>query len=187
MNTRRILGAQADVEKKLLPQKIGKGRSGIGKKLPGSLEVIIPQTRSSANRIPQRAPRGQAQPQGRTVDEEVFLLPIVDRRRGTFQQPLLTELGGEVPPVLRRRMAFEGIKMPKQGERRLNLDYVAEGEKSYQKPKGIRGHGSEGDVQEAEEGSDKGRKRKPESGTERFLIQTKATGRGSAGPVRGAR
>ena len=121
------------------------------------------------------------------MDEEKFFLPIVNRRRGALQQPLLTKLGGEVPPVLRRRMAFEGIKMPKQGEGRLNLDYVAEGEKSYQKPKGIRGHGSERNVQEAEEGSDKGRKRKPESGTERFLIQIKAIGRRSAGPVRGAR
>ena len=121
------------------------------------------------------------------MDEEVFLLPIVDRRRGAFQQPLLTELGGEVPPVLHRRMAFEGIKMPKQGERRLNLDYVAEGEKSYQKPKIIRGHRSQGDVQEMEEGNDKGRKRKPESGTERFLIQTKTTGWGSAGSVRRVR
>ena len=78
MNTRRILGAQADVEKKLLPQKIGKGRSGIGKKLPGSLEVILPQAGGPTDRIPQRAPRGQAQPQGRAVDEEVFPLPIVD-------------------------------------------------------------------------------------------------------------
>ena len=77
--------------------------------------------------------------------------------------------------------------MPKQREGRLDLDYVAKEEKPYQKPKGIRGHGSEGDVQEVEEGSDKGRKRKPESSTERFLIQTKATGRGSAGPVKGAR
>ena len=77
--------------------------------------------------------------------------------------------------------------MPKQGEGRLNLDYVAEEEKPYQKPKGVRGHGSKRDVQEAEEGSDKGRKRKPESGTECFLIQTEATGRRTAGPVRGTR
>ena len=67
-------------------------------------------------------------------------------------------------------MALEGIEVPKQGERRLDLDYVAEGEKSYQKPKRIRGHGSQGDVQETEEGNDKGRKRKSESGTERFLV-----------------
>ena len=84
-------------------------------------------------------------------------------------------------------MAFEGIKIPKQGEGWLNLDYVAEGKKPYQKSKGIRGHESERNVQEAEEGGDKGRKRKPESGTERFLIQTEAIGRRSAGPVRGAR
>ena len=116
---------------------IGKGRSRIGKKLPGSLEVILPQAGGPTDRIPQRAPRGQAQPQGRTVDEEVFLLPIVDRRRGTFQQPLLTELGGEVPPVLHRRMALESIEVPKQGERRLDLDYVAKREKPYQKPKRI--------------------------------------------------
>ena len=84
-------------------------------------------------------------------------------------------------------MAFEGIKIPKQGEGWLNLDYVAEGEKPYQKPKGVRGHGSKRDVQEAEEGSDEVRKRKPKSGMERFLIQTEVTGRGSAGSVRGTR
>ena len=78
MNTRWILGTQNDVEKKLLPQKIGKGRSGIGEKLPGSLEVILPQAGGPTDRIPQRAPRGQAQPQGRAVDEEVFSLPIMD-------------------------------------------------------------------------------------------------------------
>ena len=84
-------------------------------------------------------------------------------------------------------MAFEGVKMPEQGEGWLDLGYVAEREKPYQKPKGIWGHGGERNVQEAEEGSNKDRKRKPESGTERLLIQAKTTRRGSAGPVRGAR
>ena len=100
MNTRRILGAQADVEKKLLPQKVRKGRSRITQKLLGSLEVILSQAGSPTDGIPQRPPRGQAQFQGRAVDEEKFLLPVVNRRRGALQQPLLTELGGEVPPVL---------------------------------------------------------------------------------------
>ena len=45
-STRRILGAQADVEQKLLPQKVGKGRSGIVKKLSDGLEVVLPQVGS---------------------------------------------------------------------------------------------------------------------------------------------
>ena len=150
------------------------------------MKVVLPQAGSPADGISQRPPRGQAQFQGRAVDEEKIPLPIVNRRRGDLQQPLLTKLRREVPPVLRRKMAFEGIKMPKQGEGRLNLGYVAEREKSYQKPKGIRSHGGERNVQEVEEGSNKDRKRKPESGTELFLIQTEATRRRSAGPVRGA-
>ena len=101
INTCWILRAQADVEKKLLLQKVRKGRSGITQKLLGSLEVVLSQAGSPADGIPQRPPRGQAQFQGRTVNEEKFPLPVVNRRRGALQQPLLTELGGEVPPVLR--------------------------------------------------------------------------------------
>ena len=121
------------------------------------------------------------------MDVEVLPLPVMDRRGGTFQQPLLAKLRGEIPPVLRRRMTLEGIEMPKQREGRLDLNYVAKRKKSYQKPKRIRGHGRERNVQEAEEGSNEDRKRKPESGTERFLVQTKMTRWGSAGPVRRAR
>ena len=43
-------------------------------------------------------------------------------------------------------MAFEGVKMPEQGEGWLDLGYVAEREKPYQKPKDIRGHGGERNV-----------------------------------------
>ena len=43
-------------------------------------------------------------------------------------------------------MAFEGVEMSEQGEGRLDLGYMTEGEKPYQKPKGVRGHGSQGDV-----------------------------------------
>ena len=62
----------------------------------------------------------------------------MERRGSTFQQPLLTELGGEVPLVLCQGVALEGVKIPKQKKGWLNFDYVAKGEESYQKPKGIR-------------------------------------------------
>ena len=60
-NTRRIQGTQADVEQKLLLQKVGKGRSWITKKFLGGLKVVLPQARSPTDGVPRRAPREQSQ------------------------------------------------------------------------------------------------------------------------------
>ena len=74
MNTRWILGAQADVEKKLLPQKIGKGRSGRGQQQRKEAEAgvrhgTLPDTNKS-DREGEYWPgqRGQVAP-GRTPEE----------------------------------------------------------------------------------------------------------------------
>ena len=72
------------------------------------------------------------------MDVEVLSLPVMDRRESTFQQPLLAKLREEVPPVLCRGVALEGVKIHKQRKRWLDFDYVAKGEEPYQKPKGIR-------------------------------------------------
>ena len=78
--------------------------------------VPPPQAGRPTDGVPQGAPGGQPQRQGQASDVEVPLLPVVDRRGATFQQPLSTELEGEVPPVLCRRVTLESIKIPKQGK-----------------------------------------------------------------------
>ena len=94
----------------------------------------------------------------------------MDRRGGTFQQPLSTKLWGEVPPVLHRGMMLEGVEVSKQGKGELDFDYMTKREEPYQKPKGVQCNRSQRNIQKSEKSNDKRRKREPKSDMEGLLI-----------------